>query len=81
MKKTFTFMEEKKCLPFHSCPRCNGIMILGMEQIEPATDKPWHVECAKCHLDTEDYESEYFAWDAWDVLRNNYDGEEWHGEA
>jgi len=80
MKATFTFAVEERTHMFMSCPRCNGIHWQMIEQIEPKTETPFHMECRKCHLETEDYQTEKEAEAAWVNLIQTYNGEEWHGE-
>ncbi len=82
MKKTFEFeAEEFHCVFRFACPRCNGTVKLLMKQTAPETRKPYHYECKKCHLESEDAETENGALREWIELINNYTGGEWHGEA
>ena len=80
MKVTFTFIAENRTNMFMSCPRCNSVHALMMEQTEPATDTPYHMECRKCHLEAEDRQTPNGAEAAWVNLIQTYDGEDWHGE-
>ena len=70
MKKSFSFQKEKVGFSWHRCPYCGGRVYEVWRQVDPVDRKfpMYHVECAKCHRETDDFYREENAPIEWETF-------------